>query len=343
MHRSVSICLAGDCTGYNLLEVDDPLKNFRDTISKADIFMFNLEGVVISPSIVSSHTGLPPNPLMKPLVRMLYGTQPCLYSLPAFLKTLNVCKFNIASIANNHILDYGRIGIAQTRKHLSENDILFLGAGLNPSDACRPLTINVGKYRAGFLNYCVVGKVRPLGIEIFSAGLTPIRMMAGYGAEGVASFKKCRMERQIKDLKKRVDFVVVSLHVGAIWQSEADREQLNLVSNALRSGANLVVCHHAHVPKGIMITATGGLAFLGMGDFVFNYNFEIAKSFIAFLHLYEEKIDVEIHPVKLIKGVPTQPSEREAMEILTKLRQLSKPKNYFRISNQRGFLTVMRD
>lgn len=342
MREHFSICLAGDCTGYNLPETKDPLRSFRGTISTADMFLCNLEGVVISPSYLSFSKGLPPSGIMKPMVEGIYGNQPCLFSFPTFTSYLNVCRFNVASIATNHILDWGRLGIIQTKKHLAKNNILPVGAGLNLSDACRPLTIEADEFRIGVLSYCVIGKVRLLNLEIFSAGFNIIRFLAGYGIEGTASYQKCSMKKQIEDLTKKVDLLLVALHIGDVWKTDMNKEQLDVVGKALNAGADIVVCHHSHVPSGIVVTRDRKLAFLGMGDFIFNYNRPTAQSLIANVTVYKNKLDVVVHPVKLIQGVPTLPTESESVEILEKIRSLSRPEKLLRISDGLGFLAIAR-
>lgn len=340
MRLCFSLCLAGDCTGYNIPEMEDPFENFRKKISTADIFLLNLEGVVISQPYMSSPKGLPPNRFLKPLVRKIYGDQPCLYSLPAFAKFSNVCKFNIASIANNHVLDWGRLGIVETKKHLSNNQVLSIGAGLNRSDACKPCIIKINGFKIAFTSYCVVGKVRSLDLEIFSAGLNPIRIIAGYGMEGTASHKGCQMENQIGHLSKQTDFVVVSLHIGSVWEQKMNQQQLAVVERALTAGADIVVCHHSHVPSGILITQDKRLAFLGMGDFIFNYNRVTAESFIAFINVYTDRLETIIHPIKLIRGIPHKPTESAAIKILQKVYTLSKPAKFFKKVDRSGFFSV---
>lgn len=340
MSELFSMCLVGDCTSYKLPELLDPFQHFRTIISMADVFLFNLEGVVISRPYLPLANRLPPNRLMKPLVRSIYGIRECVYSLPTFAKFLKICKFNVANIANNHIFDWGRIGIIETRKHLIENDIPSVGAGLDRPDACRPVIVGINDQKIGFLGYNAYGKVRLLNIEVFSAGFSPVRTIAGYGPEGAASYKKCRMEKQIKDLAKKVDFVIVSLHIGRYFKAEVHSEQRDLVKKVLNAGAHLVVCHSSHVPQGIMTAHANRLVFFGMGDFVYKHNHLVRESLIVRVSFYEDRLETIIHPVKLVGGLPHPPSEKEAIDILMKIHSLSKPVKSFKINNGLGFLST---
>jgi len=348
MSKILSVCVAGDCTGFNIFN-RNPLKDFGKKISESDIFLFNLEGVVVSePCISSIFDCFPRNPLLRPIVKSIFSRQPCIYSSPSFARLMNLCRFNVATLANNHALDWGRKGIIETKKHLLRNNILPIGAGLNVSDACKPSIINVNNFRIGFLNYCDIGRVKLLDLEIFSAGLNIFRITAGYGFEGVASCKKCNVEKQILEFKERTDFIVVSLHVGKVYQTFSDKVHLDIVERILDAGANVVVCHHPHVPQGIIVKDKG-LAFLSMGDFIVNwpnpfyrmgYDRPTTTSIISFIDIFRDKLNVRILPVKLCGGLPTSPNPREAFEILEKVRNLSSPADCLKITEGTAFLTI---
>ena len=348
MNANFSVCLVGDCTSYNLSEID-PLKNFRDVISKADIFVFNLEGPVTSKRRWFQFKGFPPNPLAQLTVRALFGRHPCVYSAPSFAKSMNVCRFNVATLATNHVLDWGRKGIIETKKHLIENNVFPIGAGLNIADACRPLIIDINHIRIGFLNYCLIGRLGIFDLEIFSAGLNAIRFLSGYGAEGAASITKCHMEKQIASLSRTTDFIIVSLHVGRVFEEVPDEHHIDVVNRALDAGANVVVCHHSHVPQGVIARNDGKLGFLGIGDFILNWPNPFFKlgidrptdfSIFALMDIIEDELSLKVIPVKLSRGMPVKPSLDEAVEVLRKVRELSKPTSCLEISGDVASLTT---
>src|SRR5690606_31139166 len=53
--------------------------------------------------------------------------------------------------------------------------------------------------------------------------------------------------QDIKELKPKVDFVVVSLHFGLEYQRFANEVQQLLVEEVSKAGADIVLGHHPHV------------------------------------------------------------------------------------------------
>ncbi|MBW1860660.1 MAG: CapA family protein [Deltaproteobacteria bacterium] len=54
-------------------------------------------------------------------------------------KTLHDHNIRFVSLANNHTLDYGTVGLLQTLKALNKNDIAWFGAGVDELEASKPL------------------------------------------------------------------------------------------------------------------------------------------------------------------------------------------------------------
>ena len=56
---------------------------------------------------------------------------PNLYSPPESISALKYLNFDVVSLGNNHINDFGAEGIIETMKVLRDKKILFFGAGRN--------------------------------------------------------------------------------------------------------------------------------------------------------------------------------------------------------------------
>ena len=59
--------------------------------------------------------------------------------------------FNLACLANNHILDYGEIAALDTLKLLTENGIRYTGVGNNNIEASKPFIFSINNCRFAFL------------------------------------------------------------------------------------------------------------------------------------------------------------------------------------------------
>src|SRR3989338_2733836 len=78
---------------------------------------------------------------------------------PKVVEGLKSAGFDVVSIANNHIWDYGKQAFLDTLVHLSENGLTAIGGGENYDEAHEPKIITVGEQsgrkptRVAFLAY----------------------------------------------------------------------------------------------------------------------------------------------------------------------------------------------
>ncbi|HOD53511.1 MAG TPA: CapA family protein, partial [Candidatus Cloacimonadota bacterium] len=93
----------------------------RDILVSADLSVANLES-----SLSNANTPHPTKPIR-------------FQANPVMVNALTDAGIDIVSLANNHIYDYLYNGISQTQQVLSDNDILYSGAGINEYEASLPL------------------------------------------------------------------------------------------------------------------------------------------------------------------------------------------------------------
>src|SRR5690606_9009249 len=65
--------------------------------------------------------------------------------------------FDVLTLAGNHLADAGSEGIIDTIRWLKENQLHYVGAGLNEEEAFRPLIVTRAGTRVGILKYNCVG------------------------------------------------------------------------------------------------------------------------------------------------------------------------------------------
>src|SRR6266850_2314701 len=95
---------------------------------------------------------------------------------PAFAQTLATAGFNVLSLANNHILEYGPDSLQQCARVVSDCGIAVLGAGENQAAACRPVIVNRHGLRVGFLGF---GRTLQIQSAIFLIDLDRRGVVAG--------------------------------------------------------------------------------------------------------------------------------------------------------------------
>src|SRR5690554_5846132 len=91
-------------------------QSFKDLLASVDFRITNLE------CPLTNH----PNAITK--------SGPALKVDPKNVRLLTENGFNLVTLANNHIMDYGSEGLKETIRHLEENNIDYVGAGKSTDD-----------------------------------------------------------------------------------------------------------------------------------------------------------------------------------------------------------------
>lgn len=173
---------------------------------------------------------------------------------PAWAESLQAAGFDLVSVANNHIYDFGQPGLDETLDTLEALDIAAVGAGRNGDEAHRPALFDVKGVRVAVLAYAAA---RWYG----SADLPATDRIAWAAPERVAA--------DVTAVRDEADVVVVLLHAGAEYATEPSTDQVAVAHAALDAGADLVVGHHPHVTQTVERTKEGLIVY-SLGDAVFD-------------------------------------------------------------------------
>lgn len=169
---------------------------------------------------------------------------------PAMAGRLKAAGFNVVSLANNHIFNYGRQAFFDTREILKSKNILYVGAGANENEARIPAVISRGGVRFGFLAYTYANP-------------------AGDSSPGCAPMEIKKIAQDIKKLRPQVDVLAVSLHHGIEFLDYPINVVKKTARAAIDCGADLVLGHHPHNLQGVEPRRNGLIAY-SLGDFVFD-------------------------------------------------------------------------
>ena len=164
-----------------------------------------------------------------------HGRQP-----PAMAQIFTDCGFDAVTIANNHMYDYGPEALLDTRKLLLEKGIAVTGAG------------------------CDLDEARAPAIVERKVGIAPLRVATTYEGRGPHASPRVITRPDDRDmamilddvaaLRRRVDIVVVAFHWGVIWIPRVIADYQVIAAHAcIDAGADLILGHHAHVPKAIEV------------------------------------------------------------------------------------------
>ena len=181
-------------------------------------------------------------------------------------------SFDVVSLGNNHMIDYGPIGLLRTLEVLDRNKILHAGAGRNKDEALRPVIIEKNNLKIGFLSYEATTYSFGAKAKKEWPGLATITVNPLLPYPQVAKEDIIEMSQQIKDVKSVVDILVFSMHCGAELTTTLSPHQEYIAHAAVDSGADIVVGHHPHILQGIEIYKEKVICY-SLGNFIFDREF----------------------------------------------------------------------
>ncbi|HEX7284879.1 MAG TPA: CapA family protein [Candidatus Angelobacter sp.] len=174
--------------------------------------------------------------------------------------TLTAAGMNAVSIANNHVLDYGREALLEMLDVLDEAGIAHSGAGANIDDASRIATFDVQGRRLGLLAFT---DNEPLWEA------TTQRAGTFYVPTSLAGPRAQRLINIVRE-RKHVDTLIVSAHWGGNWGYTPPAGHVELAHALIDAGADVIFGHSCHVFRGIE-WYKGRPILYSTGDFVDDY------------------------------------------------------------------------
>lgn len=210
-------------------------------------------------------------------------TAPELLDLHRELKNLEPLRgrFDLVTMAGNHIYDAGETGVYDTLEWLDENGIPHAGAGRNIDEAVKPVIIEKDGVRFGFLNYnCVGTKAMNAGKK--KAGAAYVDVITHYEPGDVANpggnpdriftFPELasyeRMISDIEELREKCDVLSVYLHKGIVHKAVKIADYEKFISRgAIDAGADIIFSSHSHILHGIEIYK-GRTIFHGLNNLI---------------------------------------------------------------------------
>lgn len=165
--------------------------------------------------------------------------------------------FDVVSLANNHIWDLGRDGLANTIHILKENNIQYCGAGMDIEEASRPAIIEKDGLKIAILAYCMYGNPWLGYVEL-----------AGEKKAGVNPLDIDKVLSDINKYKKLFDKVIVMPHWGKEYTNDPLPECVKMAKIMIESGADAVLGSHTHRIQPL-VSYQGVPICYSMGNFMF--------------------------------------------------------------------------
>lgn len=246
---------------------------------------------------------------------------------PELVSALIAGGVDVASLANNHMLDYGPEGLFDTLNALDTHKIVHFGAGRTLSEARAPGIVAVNGVKFAFLGYFFLG----------DRNIEPAQVIATADQPGVAGHfssldeMKKMVEADIRAAKQQADHVIPFFHWGREGKGTPEPYQVELAHFAIDAGASAVLGSHPHVLQGIEVYKGAPIAY-SLGNFVFGGNWNPVDKKTALLSFTASKS--ALSNVKVIPAysdaypeVPVQPylaQGEKADAVISHLKNLSK-------------------
>lgn len=159
-------------------------------------------------------------------------------------------RFDVLSLANNHINDFGSEAISETQSYLNEIGVAHVGVGLDEEEAVKPALLERGGHR----------------VAIFAATtVSPLPASGPYKAAAPNEF----LFRKIREQKEKGAICILHLHTGGGDFSNPAPFVRELMQEVAQTGVDIVLGHHPHIVQGRQSIAQSQI-FYSLGDFIFD-------------------------------------------------------------------------
>lgn len=243
--KKVEIILAGDIMlGRSVLirsldkenNPNYPFLEVSEFLLSADLVFANLESPVL--------TNCP---------RFEHGFTFC--ADPKMVDGLVFSGVDVVSLANNHILNFGKEGLEDTQKYLTNSNISFTG-----------------------VNNLVIKKVQDTTFGFLGFDFTVI----------APTQKDWDL---IKDSDSKVDILIVGVHWGEEYKDKANNNQREWARKMVNNGADVISGHHSHWVEDYEYF-DGKPVYYSLGNFVFDqmWSEETKKGLLVKLTFEDKKL-----------------------------------------------------
>lgn len=183
---------------------------------------------------------------------------------PDNIDVLRRARADCLTLANNHVLDFGRPGLAETVATLRRVGLPTVGAGRDAAAARRPAVVDLGDR----------GRVVVTAFGAECSGVPP-SWQARDDRPGIAFVPHLSAypPEEVADLlpaKRPGDIVVASVHWGSNWGYDVPDAHRRVAHQLIDAGVDVVHGHSSHHPRPVEVYRDR-LVLYGCGDLVDDY------------------------------------------------------------------------
>ena len=258
---------------------DYPFAKITDLIQSVDLAFANLEG-----PIVHEHTQTP--------------TGSFVFSFKETTgAVLAAAGFDGVSLANNHTLNQGDDGFAETEVNLDAAGVLHVGHPIDMSQDYVVHTVVNG------LPLTLVGFNMTFAYDDPDAAVATIAKLAGQSDEQI----------------------IVMMHWGDEYQPHSNAAQENLAHRLIDAGADLIIGAHPHVVQEVE-RYNDKLIFYSLGNFIFDQYFSVPtqQELAVGIEMTDDGVQsATLYPIESVLSQPALMDELERSQFLQAIAERS--------------------
>jgi poly-gamma-glutamate capsule biosynthesis protein CapA/YwtB (metallophosphatase superfamily) len=176
-------------------------------------------------------------------------------TVPGAFDAIRAAGIDVVTFANNHVLDYGQLGLADTLAAAKAANFPYVGIGANADAAWAPWVTTVKGRRIALIGVSQVDELASTWVA------TPTRPGEAHAVD------LSRTLAAVRAAKQQADTVIVFMHWGTEGVSCPNADQKSLAQKLAGAGADIVVGAHAHTLQGNGWLGKTFVAY-GMGNFL---------------------------------------------------------------------------
>jgi poly-gamma-glutamate capsule biosynthesis protein CapA/YwtB (metallophosphatase superfamily) len=184
---------------------------------------------------------------------------------PDNLPCVAVIRPDACALANNHVLDFGPAGLAETLASLASAGLLAVGAGSDAAQARQLAAVPLPAGRRTVIFSCGTASSGIPARWSATVSQPGVNLLPGLGDEAAD-----QVIAWVRAATQPGDIAVVSIHWGSNWGYHVDRDQARFARRLIDGGVDLIHGHSSHHPRPVQVYRDK-LILYGCGDCIDDY------------------------------------------------------------------------
>ena len=214
-----------------------------------------------------------------------------LRSDPKYVKILQELGTDVVTVANNHVLDFGRNAFLDTLETLSLAEIAYAGGGNNLEEALTPVVRSIGGQ-----TFAIFAATRVSPSYDWYAGKERSGILQTYDATD--------LNKAIANAENLYDHTIVFVHWGIERSEYPEEYQRTLAKGYIDAGADLIIGCHPHVLQGFEYYQNVPICY-SLGNYLFGNR---TGETLLLNATFDEngEVSIQLIPCERVDGVLTQ-------------------------------------